>query len=153
MLVQNMTQVKPRSPAITQRLLEHDLTRLNGLTIQCSFFQSRSSLSSGVSCDGTCCNTDMTSLSSRATSPTWTTSDTIPASTTRSRFASLTSPTSSYKSYRTPYNSNSSSNLVQLDRSPQRRGPQGRGWVEFGGQSLTSSHKQNSRAKYRSLRV
>ena len=33
MLVQNMTQVKPRSPAITQRLLEHDLTRLNGLTI------------------------------------------------------------------------------------------------------------------------
>ena len=34
MLVQNMTQVKPRSPAITQRLLEHDLTRLNGLTIQ-----------------------------------------------------------------------------------------------------------------------
>ena len=35
MLVQNMTQVKPRSPAITQRLLEHDLTRLNGLTIVC----------------------------------------------------------------------------------------------------------------------
>ena len=33
MLVQNMTQVKPRSPAITQRLIEHDLTRLNGLTI------------------------------------------------------------------------------------------------------------------------
>ena len=35
MVVQNMTQVKPRSPAITQRLLEHDLTRLNGLTISC----------------------------------------------------------------------------------------------------------------------
>ena len=35
MLVQNMTQVKPRSPAITQRLLEHDLTRLSGLTISC----------------------------------------------------------------------------------------------------------------------
>ena len=34
MLAQNMTQVKPRSPAVTQRLLEHDLTRLNGLTIQ-----------------------------------------------------------------------------------------------------------------------
>ena len=33
MFVQNMTQVKPRSPAVTQRLLEHDLTRLNGLTI------------------------------------------------------------------------------------------------------------------------
>ena len=25
--------IKPRSPAITQRLLDHDLTRLNGLTI------------------------------------------------------------------------------------------------------------------------
>ena len=34
MLAQNMTQVKPRSPAVTQRLLEHDLTRLNGLTIE-----------------------------------------------------------------------------------------------------------------------
>ena len=33
MLVQNVTQVKPRSLAITQRLLEHDLTRLSGLTI------------------------------------------------------------------------------------------------------------------------
>ena len=33
MFVQNMTQVKSRSPAVTQRLLENDLTRLNGLTI------------------------------------------------------------------------------------------------------------------------
>ena len=33
MLAQNMTQVKPRSPAVMQRLKEHDLTRLNGLTV------------------------------------------------------------------------------------------------------------------------
>ena len=32
-LILVIKQVKPRSPAITQRLLEHDLTRLNGLTI------------------------------------------------------------------------------------------------------------------------
>ena len=41
MLVQNMTQVKPRSPAITQRLLEHDLTRLNGLTIELIIYPTR----------------------------------------------------------------------------------------------------------------
>ena len=35
-----MTQVKPRSPAITQRLLEHDLTRLNGLTIKSYLLES-----------------------------------------------------------------------------------------------------------------
>ena len=37
--------IKPRSPAITQRLLEHDLTRLNGLAIiltpKYDFFKAR----------------------------------------------------------------------------------------------------------------
>ena len=49
MLVQNMTQVKPRSPAVSQRLLEHDLTRLNGLTIPlCTQAQLRGVIRDGV---------------------------------------------------------------------------------------------------------
>ena len=39
-LIQNVTQVKQRSPAITQRLM--NMTRLNGLTTHCCKFSSLS---------------------------------------------------------------------------------------------------------------
>ena len=146
-----------------------------------------------MSCDGTCCNTDLTSLSG-ASSPTWTTSDSIPPSTTRSRFASFASATSSgYSSYRSLYSNNSNVNinnnnnryngssssnnnrninnnvnyssssaeLLQLDRSPRRRGPRGRDWLEFGGRTSTSAASPAStttnrvtvKAKHRSHKI